>query len=229
MKKRENLKEKVYSVLKNRILSFELKPGQKIQESEIARELGVSRTPIREALNKLEQEGLIKILSNKGYFVSDVTSKEIEELYEVREAMEILALRAAFRNSHHEDWTRLEQILSNSETGENSDKSANQLFKNSHRFHEEIARISGNQTLQQMLNTICEKIYRLQWMNIFFIDRGKRSYQEHLEIVKSLKHGKIEEAVAATQRHIRYSREEILHLLKEKKDLLYIHVNHSEI
>ena len=65
MKKRENLKEKVYSTIKKRILKFELKPGEKIFETEIANDLGVSRTPLREALNKLEQEGLIKTLPNK--------------------------------------------------------------------------------------------------------------------------------------------------------------------
>jgi DNA-binding GntR family transcriptional regulator len=122
MKKRGNLKEKVYSVIKDRILNFELKPGEKIQESEIVQELGLSRTPIREALNKLEQEGFIKILSNKGYFVSDVTTREIEELYEIREALEILAIRAAVRNSRQEDWVRLEQILLSSDKDKNKEK-----------------------------------------------------------------------------------------------------------
>jgi len=206
--------------MKNRILGFDLKPGEKIQESEIARELRVSRTPIREALNKLEQEGFIKILSNKGYFVSDITSKEIEELYEIREALEILAMRAAVRNARQEDWAHLEQILLKKE--KDSEKPKNHLFKDAHKFHEEIARISGNQTLQHMLDTVSDKIYRLHWMDIFFADRGKKSHQEHLEILKRLKQGKVEEAIAATQRHLRHSKESILHLLNRKKDLFYI-------
>jgi DNA-binding GntR family transcriptional regulator len=222
MKKRENLKEKVYWVIKNRILSFELKPGEKIQESEIAQELGVSRTPVREALNKLEQEGLIKIFSNKGYFVSDVTSKEIEELYEIREVLEILAIRSSARHSRQEDWAHLEQILLKNDKDRNSEKPTGQLFKDSHRFHEEIARISGNRSLQQILNAISEKINRLQWMDIFFIDRAKISRDEHLEILKCLKRGKIEQAVTLTQRHIQHSKKNILHLLNKKKDLLYI-------
>ena len=75
--------------MRKRILCFELKPGERFFETEIAEDLGVSRTPIREALSRLEQEGLIKSLPKRGYAVSDVTAREIEELYEIREALEV--------------------------------------------------------------------------------------------------------------------------------------------
>jgi DNA-binding GntR family transcriptional regulator len=222
MKKRENLKEKVYTTIKKRILNFELKPGEKIFETEIADDLGVSRTPLREAFNKLEQEGLIKTLPNKGYFVSNVTVTEIEELYEIREALEVLAIRAAAKNSCKEDWVRLEQTLlgQTGDKGKDSEKLHSQLFKEAHEFHQEIARISGKETLQQMLNTVSERINRFQWMNIFLTDRAGSSRNEHVEIVKLLKQGKVEEAVAAEQKHIRHSKDTILNLLNKKKDLL---------
>jgi DNA-binding GntR family transcriptional regulator len=224
MKKRENLKEKVYSIIKKRILHFELKPGEKILETEIADDLGVSRTPIREALNKLEQEGLIKTLPNKGYFVSDVTATEIEELYEIREALEVLAIRAAAKNCHKEDWIRLEQTLHSQarDQGKDSEKLHGQLFKEAHEFHQEIARISGKETIRQMLNTVSERINRFQWMNLFLADRAGSSRDEHIEIVKLFKQGKVEEAVAATQKHICHSKDTILNLLNKKKDLFYI-------
>jgi DNA-binding GntR family transcriptional regulator len=224
MKKRENLKEKVYSTIKKRILKFELKPGEKIFETEIANDLGVSRTPLREALNKLEQEGLIKTLPNKGYFVSNISATEIEELYEIREALEVLAIRTAVKNSRKEDWIRLEQNLlgQTRDKGKDSEKLHGQTFKEAHEFHQEIARISGNETLQQMLNTVSERINRFQWMNLFLMDRARSSRNEHVEIVKLLKQGKVEEAVAAEQIHIRHSKDTILNLLNKKKDLLYI-------
>jgi DNA-binding GntR family transcriptional regulator len=224
MKKRENLKEKVYSTIKKRILKFELKPGEKIFETEIANDLGVSRTPLREALNKLEQEGLIKTLPNKGYSVSKITATEIEELYEIREALEILAIRTAARNSRENDWIRFEESLLGQTRvkDKESRKLHGQTFQEAHEFHQEIARISGNETLQQMLNTVSERINRFQWMNLLLTDRGGSSRNEHVEIVKLLKQGKVEEAVAAEQKHIRHSKDTILNLLKKKKDLLYI-------
>ena len=224
MKNRANLKDKVYTMVKSRILTFELKPGEKILENEVARDLGVSRTPVREALNKLEQEGLIKALSNKGYSVSDVTGKEIEELYEIREALEVLAIRAAAKKSRPEDWADLEQVILNQDSGNDrdSEERKDELFKDAHKFHEELVRISGNETLQQMLNTICEKINRLQWMNVFFVDRARSSHSEHLKIVKLLKRGEIEKALAANQKHIRHSKESILKFFNRKKNLLYI-------
>ena len=102
------LKEKAYNSIKKKIFSFALKPGEIFFETEISRKLGASRTPVREALNILEQEGLIKKLPNRGYSVVNITASEIEELYELREALEILALRAAAKKAQKQDWIRLE-------------------------------------------------------------------------------------------------------------------------
>jgi len=220
MKKRENLKEKVYSAVRTRILKFELRPGEKVQEMDLARDLGVSRTPIREVLNKLEQEGLINNVANKGYYVSDVTSKEIEELYEVREALEVLALKAA-RNSKSEDWENLEKTLLESETSV-TNKQEGDIFIDSYRFHEKVAELSGNETLRQLLNTISDKINRLHWLNMFFMGSGRASWQEHLNIVKLLKDGDVEKAVTVAREHLRQSRESLLYLFERKKDIFYL-------
>jgi len=224
IQKKGKLKEKVYSVMKARILNFELKPGEKFFETEISEDLGVSRTPIREALNRLEHEGLIKSLPNKGYSVSDLTATEIEELFEIREALEVLALRTAAKNASKEDWIRLEQTIQNQNPRQNGDseKRHSHYFKEAHEFELEVARISGKETLKQMIDMISDKINRFQWMNFFLTDRAVSSRNEHIEIINFLKDGKIEDAVAATQEHIRHSKDNILNLLQRKKDLLYI-------
>lgn len=210
--------------MKARILNFELKPGERFFETGISEDLGVSRTPIREALNRLEHEGLIKSLPNKGYSVSDLTATEIEELFEIREALEVLALRTAARNARREDWVRLEQVIKDQSLYQDKEleKRHSQYFKEAHEFHQEIARISGKETLTQMIDMVSEKINRFQWMNLFLTDRAGRSRNEHMEIIYLLKEGKIEDAVVATQEHIRHSKDNILNLLQRKKDLLYI-------
>jgi DNA-binding GntR family transcriptional regulator len=224
VQKKEKLKEKVYSTMKKRILSFELKPGERFFETEIAENIGVSRTPIREALSRLEQEGLIKSLPKRGYAVSDVTAREIEELYEIREALEVLALRAAAKMYHKNDWKRLEQILhiQTGQNGEHSEKLHTPDFDEAHRFHEEVIRISGKETLRQIYNMVSDKINRFQRMDLFHTDRAGTSHKEHIEIVKLLKQGKVEEAVDATRGHVRHSKDTILNFLHKKKDLLYV-------
>ncbi len=225
VQKKEKLKEKVYSTVKTRILNFELKPGEKFFETEISADLGVSRTPVREALNRLEHEGLIKSLPNRGYCVSDVTASEIEELYEIREALEVLAMRAAALNASGKDWLNLEKIIKQRtlHKKQDSNRSHGELFRESHEFHQEIARLSGKETLTQMIDMVSDRINRFQWMNLFLTDRAGHSREEHMQIIKYLKQGKIEEAVSANQTHIRYSKDTILNLLRRKKDLLYIH------
>ncbi|HEX2967065.1 MAG TPA: GntR family transcriptional regulator [Syntrophorhabdaceae bacterium] len=224
IQKKEKLKEKVYATVKSRILNFELKPGEKFFETEISADLGMSRTPVREALNRLEHEGLIKSLPNRGYSVSDVTSTEIEELYEIREALEVLALKAAAANASSKDWLNLEKTLRQQTMREERDTKRNEgeLFRESHEFHQEIARLSGKETLTQMIDMVSERINRFQWMNLFLVNRAEHSRQEHMEIIRYLKQGKIEEALAANQKHIHFSRDTVLNLLHRKKDLLYI-------
>jgi DNA-binding GntR family transcriptional regulator len=218
------LKEKAYNSIKKKIFSFELKPGEVFFETGMSRKLGASRTPVREALNILEQEGLIKKLPNRGYSVVNITASEIEELYELREALEILALKAAAEKAQKKDWIRLEKKLLNQTVPkqEFSEKDYDRFSKEAQQFDQEIARLSGKPTLQQMINMVTDRVNRFSWMHIFFRDRVKQSRNEHLEIVKYLKNGRIEDAVSATQEHIRQSRDNILTLLQRKKNLLYI-------
>ena len=222
MKKGENLKEKVYTLLKNRIIHFELKPGERVQERKLSMEFGASRTPLREALNKLEKEGFIKTLPHKGYFVSEITQGEVVELYKVREALEALAIKEAILKGTQEDWTRLKQILLTEEQDKNSRLNKDWRFDVGRTFHDEIIHLSKNLTLQQVLKNIYEKIDRIRWVDIFFIDRAEQSLKEHLEILNSLRDGNTEEAIRANQSHIQHSTENLLHLLEKKMSLFYI-------
>lgn len=218
------LKEKSYHSIKKKIFSFELKPGEIFFETELSKKLGVSRTPVREALNKLEQEGLIKRRPNRGYSVVDLTASEIEDLYELREALEIMALRAAAKKAQKQDWIRLEKIVLNQAVPhqEFSEKDYDRFSLEAQKFDQEIARLSDKPILQQMINMVTDRVNRFSWMNIFFKDRAEQSRNEHLEILNHLKDGKIEDAVVATQKHIRHSRDNILTLLRRKKNFLYI-------
>ncbi|HEX2965833.1 MAG TPA: GntR family transcriptional regulator [Syntrophorhabdaceae bacterium] len=218
------LKEKAYSIIKKEIFNFELKPKEVFFETDISKKLGVSRTPIRDALNRLEQEGLISRLSNRGYSVVDITASEIEELYELREALEVMALSAAAKRAQKQDWIRLEKkLLSQTVPQQDFSKKEYERFSElAQEFDREVARLSGKATLQKMISMITDKVNRFRWMNIFFKDRAEQSRNEHLEIISYLKQDRVEEAIAATREHIHNSRDNILTLLHRKKNLLYI-------
>lgn len=223
MPKRVKLKDRVYGEIKAKILNLDLKPGQKIYENEIANALGVSRTPVREAFSTLLQEGLVKTSSgSKGYIISDVSSKEIEELYEIREVLEELAIRSAMKNATPEDWERVERLLESVDPGEDADESTMQLFEDSHRFHQEIAKISGNNSLLNFLNAIADKMSRTYYLNMLFLDRAKAGHNEHLRILQYIKDGNVEKAIIAAREHFRASKEGLIHLIEKKKNLLYI-------
>ena len=222
MKKRITLKEKVYSEMKASILNFDLKPGQRIYEEEIAARLGVSRTPIREALSTLLQEGLATSSPTKGYFVSDVSSKEIEELYQVREVLEILAIRSAMKKSTVKDWDRVEQVLKSLDPKNKSDKPTIKLFEDANQFHVEIVKICGNKILQQYLDMTADKIARIHAISMPFLDRAQASHREHLEILEHIKNGDTEKAIAANIEHLRISKEGYLHLIENKKNFFYV-------
>ncbi len=218
------LNEKAYNTVKKQIFNFELKPKQVFFETDISRKLGVSRTPIREALRKLEQEGLINRLPNRGYSVVDISASEIEELYELREALEIIALTAAAKKAQKQDWIRLEKkLLKQVAPQQEFSRKEYELYSDTaQEFDREIARLSGKATLQKMVDLITGKVNRFRWMNIFFKDRAEQSRNEHLEILNYLKNGKVEDAIVATRQHIRRSRDNILTLLNRKRDVLYI-------
>ncbi|MEA1963561.1 MAG: GntR family transcriptional regulator, partial [Candidatus Aerophobetes bacterium] len=96
MKNRPNLSEDVYEAIKRRLGDKDLKPGTKIKEEELAEELGVSRTPVREAISKLEREGLVEIIPRYGTFVANLSPEDIEEIYDLRGALEGLAIKLSF-------------------------------------------------------------------------------------------------------------------------------------
>jgi DNA-binding GntR family transcriptional regulator len=218
------LKEKAYNTIRKKIFNFELKPGEVFFETGISKKIGVSRTPIREALNRLEQEGLISRLPDRGYCVVDITVSEIEELYELREVLETLALRTAAIKAKKKDWIRLEKRLLGQEAPqqESSEKDFDRFFVDAQQFDQEITELCAKATLKKMIDMVTDRVNRFRWMNIFFKDRAEESRKEHLEIIGHLKEGDVEEAIAATQKHIRHSRDSILTLLSRKKNLLYI-------
>ena len=158
MSKRSTIDE-VYNILKSRILTCEYKPGQLIFEKEIVDELGVSRTPVREALNILNGEGLLHIIPKKGIQITSLSVKKMKQIYEIRKILEPVSVSQAIRNikpSHIEYLTNLDKTL---RTGfDRSD--VTDIFKYGMDIHLYIADLSGNEVLVSILKWLREESYR---------------------------------------------------------------------
>jgi DNA-binding GntR family transcriptional regulator len=175
----------VYDNLKKRIINHSLKQGGPLNESILTRELGISKTPIREALQQLEKEGFVENIPGKGSFVSRISIQDIREIFEIREILECEVVRRAALKSDPE---KVESIKKKFEAESNGDKNSRDHFRAGDRIHTFVFESLGNKRLLEYYKRLQEHIIRMR-LNFFselHQDRSEQSYREHLEIMDAL-------------------------------------------
>lgn len=186
MKETNSKKSIAYDTLKQRIITQAMKPGEPINDGLLSRELGISKTPIREAIQQLEREGFIDNIPSKGNFVSHISIQDLRELFEIREMLECEAIkRAATRRDPQKlDTIRKGFELSGATAGDGSIRP----FRAGEHIHMFIFESIGNERLLEIYRRLHDHIARHR--NYFFSDvhegRPERSYREHLEILDAL-------------------------------------------
>ncbi len=165
------LRDIVFDYMKNAIITGELKPGERLMEVQLAEKLGVSRTPVREAIRKLELEGLVVMVPRKGAYVSDLDAKDLLNVLEVRSSLEGLAASLAAERITDEEIERLKGILEefqkNIELGDNE-----ALIRLDKEFHDLIFAASRNDKLIQIVNNIQEHVHRFR---VRYINEEKKA------------------------------------------------------
>ncbi len=213
---RPSLSEVVYEMIKQRLLSHELEPGTKLREEDLADQLGVSRTPVREAINKLEREGLVEIIPRYGTFVANISSKDVEEIYQIREALECLAMRLALPRFRKDKLLELARIHKECKVPlEKGD--FDPFIKVDTTFHDLLVKLSKNKRLIRLMSNLNNQI-RLGRLESFSVPgRAKKSLNEHERIIEAMLKGNAEEAEDFLRQHSRNAKDNILHFLKMKK------------
>ena len=180
----ESSVERVYQRVRSMAMTYEIRPGDRVNEVELCRRLDVSRTPLREALNRLVNEGFLTVRPNHGFFSRSLDAKEVFDLYELRSAIEAFSVRLACERAQDADLIQLEKFVIESRD-EPDDQRATRLLQLDQAFHEWIAELSGNLELRNSLRSINGKIYFVRWIDM----QGRRSItqSEHLKIVKALR------------------------------------------
>ena len=196
-----SLEERVYLTLEEEILSGKLKRGEQLREIALAERLGASRTPIRGALHRLAEEGLVELCANKGATVIGITEEDIEDIYAVRKRLEGLAARLAAERMSDEEKERLKETVELSEfyMTRNSEKQHGELDSE---FHNIIFKASGSRHLCKILGDLHKNIKAYRRLSLSKSDRAEKSISEHRDILKAILSGDGDEAERLTSVHI---------------------------
>ena len=210
------LRDVVFNTLRHAILKGELEPGERLMEIALAQKLGVSRTPIREAIRKLELEGLVVMVPRKGAEVADITEKDLRDVLEVRTALEELSIELAMKNMNDDDYKQLREaneLFAKDSEGDDLIKIAEADVA----FHEIIYMATGNKRLIQMINNLREQMYRYRLEYIKDKSTHARLVEEHNKIIDAMKKNDVTAAKAAIKLHVENQEENILKSIKVKK------------
>lgn len=196
-------------MLRMRIISGELKPGDRISERDISRELNISTTPIKEAIRGLETAGLLITLPRKGTMVSEFAKQNLSQLSTLRSALEGVAANLAAENMDEDAVKRLELLLDETEGLIDSDN-VGQVESFNREFHETITKYSNNQYLIQLIETQRSFNQGFRHGGLRERDGREQSLQEHRAILDAVKAGNRELAETLMRNHIRRSAEYVL-------------------
>ena len=195
------LRDVVFNTLRQAILTGELKPGERLMEIHLANKLGVSRTPIREAIRKLELEGLVTMIPRRGAEVAQITEKSMNDVLEVRRAMDALCTELACERISEEEIEALKAASENFAEAAKT-KDIRKVAQADVEFHDIILKATGNVRLVQLVNNLAEQMYRYRFEYLKDVSRYSSLTEEHRVIFESIKNRDKEAAIGAAELHI---------------------------
>lgn len=195
------LRDVVFKTLREAILKGDLAPGERLMEIKLANQLGVSRTPIREAIRKLELEGLVVMVPRKGAEVAKITEKDLRDVLEVRASLEELAISLACERITDEKITELKDALEQFRTVIKG-KDVTKIAQMDVAFHDVIFEATQNARLVQMVNNLREQMYRYRLEYLKDFSTHSRLDEEHVKIFEAVSARDIERATALIREHI---------------------------
>jgi DNA-binding GntR family transcriptional regulator len=210
------LREIVFEHLREAIISGNLRPGERLMELQLAEEMGVSRTPVREAIRKLELEGLVIMVARRGAYVSDLSIRDIAETFEIRAALESMAAGLAAQRITPDELEQLERALV--KIGESIEKnSMEEIIRSDEEFHAILFCASRNQRLSQIVSNLREQIARFRATSLSTPGRFKAVFQEHKNIVEAISERDSTLAQNLAKEHIENAEHSLMEWIRENK------------
>ena len=211
------LRDVVFQTLRQAILRGELKPGERLMEVRLAKKLGVSRTPIREAIRKLELEGLVLMIPRRGAEVAEITEKSMRDVLEVRRALEVLAVSLSCDRISGEQIEALKEAAEEFDRSLTSDDETRTAEADVH-FHDIIYRSTDNQRLIQLLSNLGEQMYRYRVEYLKHREFHPQISREHKELISYLEAGQKGQAEEKIAVHIDKQAQAVLETIRRNRN-----------
>ena len=203
------LREVVCETLREAIRSGVLKPGERLMEIQLADELGVSRTPVREAMRKLELEGYVIMLPRRGTYVANISIRDLNEVLEIRTTLDALASGLAAERITEEELEQLERLLVS--IGENIEtRNMKKVVEDDMEFHDLLYKASRNQRLVGIISNLREQMTRFRSMSMSYPGRLKKTLEEHSRLVEAIAQRDVELAQKLAVEHMENSEQTLL-------------------
>jgi DNA-binding GntR family transcriptional regulator len=194
------LSEKAYQLIKKKVITLELPPSAVIDEHILMQQLDLGRTPIREALQRLDSEGLVTVVPRRGTFVTDVSITDLQKIFELRIILEGFCARLATQRITEEHIEKMEMVLR--ELEELHDGNPSTLISIDKRFHKLLYRAAGNEFLTETLDRLYDLSLRLWYLVLSRLDDVRDAIEQHREVLSALKEGDAARAETLVQAHI---------------------------
>jgi len=203
---KKTLHEEIANNLREMIMSGELKEGDKIKEDKLCAVMGISKTPLREALRVLSAEGLIRLIPNRGSYVTTPTFDEIKEMFDVMSVLEGVCARTAAEKMSTGDLKKLEKIHHQLEKNFRL-KDQKQYIHHNNLYHALVQELAGNKTLNQIVNGLRQKILLYRFKSLNLSGRFEQSIQEHRDLLEAFRNRDAEKAELLMTSHMKKQRE----------------------
>jgi len=210
------MRAQVYQIIKDAICSGQYEPGSWLQEKELASQLCVSRSPVREALRQLSVDGLTVEIPNKGVFVKEITAKDIGDVFAMRVLLENYAIEHLRKPISADDKKQLHKYLNNLETAHRNDDLRLYITLDTE-LHELIIKLCYNDLLESLYEKVYSMIQQFRIYSLVSKIRFDESVDEHRGLIECILEGKTKEAIGINKRHLKLARDKILEYLETHK------------
>lgn len=214
-KDKRPLTDEAYDIIKMRIIDLHYRPGEVLFTQQLAQELNLSRTPVREALVKLSQEGLLGQTDSRKFQVTDITKESIVEIYSLRECFELAAVGHVIAHIDRNDIEAMQSIINRmNESLKKGD--ADMFFSLDNEFHSYLIRKYNNRFLINFVNQLTDHQQRIRYVTFFVSNRMNSTISEHQHILECLKSKDLSEASSAIKAHLSNAESEVLSFMDSK-------------